>query len=193
MEALFVQQLLTSLHKYSIVIKKKILYLYKDKLEVPILGMVDNVINVNKCLNKTVVSNSIINTFIKTNELTLAHTKCSKMHIGKKCKKCPVLNVHEEQMKESQAETYVGHIISEDGKLDATIKARKAKAFSYLSEIRALLSDMPFGKQRLEVGLMLRNAMFVNGVVSKCPVPKSFMRKVVVIVAHDAASKFWIL
>ena len=62
---------------------KNLLYLYKDKLEVPILGMVDDVINVNKCLNKTVVSNSIINSFIETDELTLAHTKCSKMHIGK--------------------------------------------------------------------------------------------------------------
>ena len=171
MEALFVQQLLTSF--YSDI---NILYLYKEKLEVPILGMVDDVININKCLNKTVVSNSIINTFIKTNELTLAHTKCSKIHIGKKCKKCPVLNVHEEQMKESQAETYLGDIISEDGKLDATIKARKAKAFSYLSEIRALLSDMPFGKQRLEVGLMLRETIFVNGVLCKCPVLRSFMR-----------------
>ena len=98
------------------------------------------------------------------------------MHIGKKCKKCPVLNVHEEQMKESQAETYLGDIISEDGKLDATIKARKAKAFSYLSEIRALLSDMPFGKQRLEVGLMLRDTMFVNGVLCKCPVLRSYMK-----------------
>ena len=39
---------------------------------------------------------------------------------------------------------------TQDGKLDATINERKIKAFSYLSEIRALLSDMPFGKRRLE-------------------------------------------
>ena len=127
--------------------------------------MVDNVVNVNKCSNKTVVSNATINAFMEANKLTLAHKKCSKIHVGKKCKKCPNLNVHEEEMKESQAETYLGDVISEDGKLDATIKARKVKAFSYLSEIRALLSDMPFGKRRLEIGLLLRDAMFVNGVL----------------------------
>ena len=103
--------------------------------------------------------------------------KCSKIHVGKKCKKYPNLNVHEEEMKKSQAETYLGDVISEDGKLDATIKARKVKAFSYLSEIRALLSDMPFGKQRLEIGLLLRDAMFVNGVLCNSEVWHSISKK----------------
>ena len=56
-------------------------------------------------------------------------------------------------------------MISKNGKLDATIQARKVKACSYMSKIKALLSDMPFGKRRLEIGLMLRDAMFVNQVL----------------------------
>ena len=100
--------------------------------------MVDDVINVNKCSKQTVVSNATIRTLMEANNLNLAHKKCSKIHLGKKCKKCPNLFLHEDQMKESQAETYLGDVISEDGKLDATINARKIKAFSYLSEKRAL-------------------------------------------------------
>ena len=34
-----------------------------------------------------------------------------------------------------------------------------------MSEIKALLSDMPFGHRKVEVGLILRNAMFVNGIL----------------------------
>ena len=68
-------------------------------------------------------------------------------------------------MKESHEETYLGDIISNKGTLEATIKARKLKGYSYISEIRALLSDMPFGHRRVEVGRILRDAMFVNGIL----------------------------
>ena len=42
---------------------------------------------------------------------------------------------------------------------------RIQRAYSYLSEIWALLTDMPFGKRRLQHGLMGKDAMFVNGVL----------------------------
>ena len=69
-------------------------------------------------------------------------------------------------MKDSDSEKYLGDYISHDGRLDATINNRIQRAYSYLSEIRALLTDMPIGKRRLQIGLMLREAMFVNGVLS---------------------------
>ena len=62
----------------------------------------------------------------------------------------------------------MGDFISHDGKLDATMNNRIQRAYSYLSEIRALLTDMPFGKRQKrqrQIGLMLRDAMFVNGVL----------------------------
>ena len=68
-------------------------------------------------------------------------------------------------MKNSESEKYLGDFISHDGKHDATMSNRIQRAYSYLSEIRALLTDMPFGKRRLQIGLMLRDAMFVNGVL----------------------------
>ena len=42
---------------------------------------------------------------------------------------------------------------------------RRTKAYAILAEIRAILSDVPLGKFRTEIGLQLRQAMFVNGVM----------------------------
>ena len=66
------------------------------------------------------------------------------------------------KIKNSESEKYLGDIISHDGKHDATMNNRIQRAYSYLSEIRALLTDMPFGKRRLQIGLMLWDAMSVN-------------------------------
>ena len=103
---------------------------------------------------------------MEMNKLKLATHKCGKIHVGKKSSECPTLKVHEEVMKDSDSEKYLGDIISNKGTLDMTIKDRKLKGYSYISEIRALLSDMPFGHRRIEVGLMLRDAMFVNGILT---------------------------
>ena len=100
---------------------------------------------------------------MEINKLTLVSKKCGKIHIGKKSKNCPTLKVHEEVMKDSSSEKYLGNFVLNKGTLDDTIKDRKLKGYSYISEIRALLSDMLFGHRRIEVGLMLRDAMFVNG------------------------------
>ena len=45
------------------------------------------------------------------------------------------------------------------------ILERIARAYAILSEIQAILSDVPLGIYRTEVGLQLRQAMFVNGVL----------------------------
>ena len=143
----------------------KLLYKYKGEVDVPILGMVDDVLNVATCTEQAVLSNCTINSFIEHNKLKLASTKCSRVHVGKKVDNCYDLKVHEDKMKDSNTEKYLGDYISHDGKHDNTHKDRTLRAYSYLSEIRALLSDMPFGKRRLQIGLMLRDAMFINGVL----------------------------
>ena len=141
-------------------IKKKKKKKDKKKVNILILGMVDYVAN---CSSSSVVTNSTISSFIEINKLTLVSKKCGKIHIGEKSKNCPTLKVHEEVMKDSSSEKYLGNFVLNKGTLDDTIKDRKLKGYSYISEIRALLSDMPFGHRRIKVGLMLRDAMFVNG------------------------------
>ena len=73
----------------------------------------------DKCSNKTVTSNATINAFMEANKLTLAHKTCSKIHIGK-----DAMNVQNKCSWWSN-ETYLGDVISEDGKLDAQIFLKK--------------------------------------------------------------------
>ena len=77
-------------------------------------------------------------------------------------KECVSVRVHSEEMKDSDTETCLGDFIRSDGKIYSTINDRTRRAYSYLSEIIALLSDMPFGKRRLQIGLLLRDAMSVS-------------------------------
>ena len=46
-----------------------LVYLYKNSIKTPPLMMVDDILNVSKCGNKSIQSNSIINTFIKSKKL----------------------------------------------------------------------------------------------------------------------------
>ena len=68
-------------------------------------------------------------------------------------------------MKQAQKEKYLGDIINDKGNIKDTIENRIAKAWSYVSEIGAILSEFPFGNKKIQVGLMLREAMFLNGVL----------------------------
>ena len=76
-----------------------LVYKYKDKVDVPVLEMVDDVLCVTKCSNKTIAANATINSFMELNKLKLSAEKCSKIHIGKKNNQCPQLKVHEREMK----------------------------------------------------------------------------------------------
>ena len=140
-------------------------YMYKENVKVPVLGMVDDVVCVTKCSSSTVTTNATINSFMELNKLKLSAGKCSKIHVGKKCDQCPKVKVHEEKMKDSQQEKYLGDMISEKGTLQATIDNRISKAWSYVAEINAIINECPFGNKKVQVGLMLREAMFLNGVL----------------------------
>ena len=60
---------------------------------------------------------------------------------------------------------YLGDIFHNSGKSRFNIIERSSKAYAILAEIRAILTDVPLGKYRTEIGLQLRQAMFVNGVL----------------------------
>ena len=52
-----------------------------------------------------------------------------------------------------------------NGKIDKTIDDRVAKGFGKISEIIAILSEVPLRKYWVQMGLHLRQAMFLNGVL----------------------------
>ena len=109
--------------------------------------------------------NSTVNTFVETKKLKLADKKCSIIHVGKQHKDCPNLRVHQQQLHKNTSLKYLGDIVHESGKVNINLIERRAKAYAIFAEIRAILEDVPLGKYRVEVGLQLRQAMFINGVL----------------------------
>ena len=60
---------------------------------------------------------------------------------------------------------YLGDVFHSSGKAKYKLLDRTTKAHAILSEIWAILTDVPLGKYRTEIGLQLRQAMFVNGLL----------------------------
>ena len=66
-----------------------------------------------------------------------------KMHIGKKHDLCPTLKVHGTIMPEVSQETYLGDILSYDGKNTKNLKSRISKGIGIISQILNLLELGP--------------------------------------------------
>ena len=57
------------------------------------------------------------------------------------------------------------YLTSQSGKNRENVKARRAKGFGLSSEILSVLEEVPLGRYRIEIGLKLRQAMFINGIL----------------------------
>merc|ERR1719319_2166555 len=73
--------------------------------------------------------------------------------------------VHEDTMKEINKEKYLGDTVESSGKLQATIDDRKTKGQGIVANILSIINEIPFGKYRITVGLKLREAMLINGML----------------------------
>ena len=144
-------------------------YKYKGVVETPSLGMVDDVLCVQKCSTETVKMNSIINSFMESKKLKLSSKKCHRIHVqNKTCKKsidCHNIKVHKDNMETSTQQKYLGDIINTKGSIRNTIEERKSKGFGIANEIIAILEEIPLGRFKMEIGLKLRQAMLLNGIL----------------------------
>ena len=57
-------------------------------------------------------------------------------------------------MNNSEKEKYLGDYIDKTGRIKATIEDRVRKGWGILSEIKAILSEVPLGKYKSEIGLL---------------------------------------
>ena len=92
-------------------------------------------------------------------------SKCQKMHIGKENVDCPMLKVHGTEMSTVEEQTYLGDIVSSNGKNIANINARVSKGMGITSQILSLLKELNNGQYYFKTALMLREAMLINGVL----------------------------
>ena len=97
-------------------------------------------------------------------------TKCHKLHIGRNHKNCPVLKVHGTIMKDVTSDTYLGDVISADGKNTENIKSRVSKGLGIVSQIMNLMDIVNFGEHYFEIGILLRDTMLINGILTNSEV-----------------------
>ena len=69
-------------------------------------------------------------------------------------------------MEESVMEKYLGDLITNDGSNAKNIAARKAKGQGILDQIIGKLSGVMYGPFYFEVGLVLRQSMLINGILT---------------------------
>ena len=136
-------------------------------IQIGVMGMVDDNLSISNCGMSTVQKNAVINSFIETQRLTLSKSKSVVIHVGKasKCKQsCPTLKVHNHIMKTVQSQRYLGDIITATGTQRETVEDRRNSGWGKLSEITGILSELP-QVRKVEVGLKLREAKIVNGMI----------------------------
>ena len=68
-------------------------------------------------------------------------------------------------MHDSQKEKYLGDIVDKSGKIRNTIEDRRNKGYGTVAEILAIINEIPLGQYKMEIGLKLREAMLINGML----------------------------
>ena len=97
--------------------------------------------------------------------LSLSQDKCNRIHIGRQKGQCQNLKVHEANMKESELEKYLGDLINALGDINDTVEQRVSRGYAVIAEIRAIFSEIPLGRHKVEIGMELRQAMLLNGIL----------------------------
>ena len=85
--------------------------------------------------------------------------------LGKKENKCSDLKVHTKTMHASKQETYLGDKLDQRGILKPTIESRTGNGYGAIANILAILDQLPLGHWRVQAGLELRQALFLNAVL----------------------------
>ena len=147
-------------------------YLYKNMVRVLPLAMVDDINAISKCGIESLALNTYINTQIELKKLRFhvpdknGKSKCHKIHIGEHSTMCPVLKVHGTVMETVTEDLYLGDVISGDGKNKKNIEKRISKGLGIISQIMNLLEVISFGHYYIEIALLLRESMFINGILN---------------------------
>ena len=140
--------------------EKKYLYMYKNKVPVPPLSIIDDLICVSTYGSQTAKLNGFINVKTDCKKLQFGSDKCKKMHIGIKQEeyKCADLHVNgwevkpveeintgkevlvdkfmgEVKIEEVKEEKYLGDLLTDDGQFVKNIKHRKNKGIGIVRKL----------------------------------------------------------
>ena len=169
-------------------IEEKYLFYYRDKVGIPSLSMVDDLVNISECGLESVKLNAFINAKSNTKKFQFGKEKCHKLHIGCKDQNCPDLYLDTWKIEESEEydtgskvlkdvidedykiesseeERYLGDLITSDGKNTKNILARKSKGIGIVDKICNHLNNVFFGPYHIQTALMFRESMLLNSIL----------------------------
>ena len=177
---------------------------YKDTVDIPKLGYVDDILDINKCGSNAVKMNNYTREEIGKRKLQFSVDKCARMHVegkrhkGGERKKCEDLyidkwevskiTVNEEiqledkyvgrvKIKEVNEYEYLGNIVESNGSHSKTIKKRVSKGYGVVRDIREILEGTYFGPYFIEALIMLRNSMLISVLLYNLEVCDSISKK----------------
>ena len=146
----------------------KYYYMKDPNIPIGVLGMVDDTLSISNCGKEAIQKNAVVNSFIENQKLTLSATKSVVLHVGnsKKCEElCPKLFVHDNEMKTARSTKYLGDTLTDIGNVRETIETRRSIGWGKMNQILATISEIPYGPFRIRIGLQLREAVLVNGML----------------------------
>ena len=151
-------------------------YLYKNTVRVMPLAMVDDINAISRCGQESLSLNTYINSQIELKKLRFhvpdqnGKSKCHKMHVGAQSRACPVLKVHGTIMETVSDDVFLGDVISSDGKNKKNLEKRISKGIGLITQIINLINSISFGQHFIEIALLLRESMFLSGILSNVEV-----------------------
>ena len=160
---------------------------YKEIVNIPKLGYVDDIADINNCGEKTKEMNQYTTKAINERRLQFSIDKCARMHVGKGAKnktdmehKCPEVQVDKwEEIKKIEGNSiklvdeyqgkvnvkevneyeYLGDIVVSDGSNTKNVKKRAAKGYGIIRDIKEILEKTYFGPFFVEALIIMRNSM----------------------------------
>ena len=158
-------------------------YKYKNSVNIPNMGFLDDIMNVTYCGFHTSRMNMYINEEISKRKLHFSYDKCKRMHIGKKTIKCKNIHVdkwkticQETKMNYNQKDSYEGKLLIEDttehlylGEVicptlsnNANIALKISKCQGIKNDILFILNNTYYGDNFFDIVKLLRNSMFLS-------------------------------
>ena len=134
--------------------------------------MVDDLLGISRCGNKSLSLNTFINTHIEMKKLKFhtpdatGKTKCNTLHVGKRNVLCPTLSVHGQPMPLVDYDTYLGEIISCDLSNSRNIRNRISKGNGIISQIMTILETVSLGSHYFRIAFLLRESLFLSSVLT---------------------------
>ena len=165
------------------------LYQYKDKVSIPVLGMVDDQMGVAKCGLDSVLSSVHINSLTNIKRLQFGENKCFKLHIGDNKDVCSeniidtwelnsdkesassileMLDKEGEQkvLLEVTKEKYLGDVIMASGSNCLNIQERMRRGYTAVNQIMQMLEELCLGKYFFETANILRRSLLLSTLLS---------------------------